>query len=438
MKFAYLEEFGENKAPSPPSLPPSPPVEPKLEFETVYTKLGGLTSVNSIAVNNSGVYVAVGKGLNPIIVSKDYGKTWKGYGKNFNLNNEAYDVIWNGTNFLVGGKGINIFSSTDGMSWTPTKTNLKTINSIACNNTTCFAIGTPNSDVSTGFIESINNGKTWNTSKSINITTLLTKTLACSSNENVCIAGGFGMYYYNKQKSSNGTWTYVRNSFKYLSPCNSIAYGNGIFVAVGKSMFSNKTIFQSSEAKAGINTWRPAKYTEGGNDVNITEFSECKTVVWSVKDKCFIVFGTLVSTSKGGCGNLGWTYSSDGINWAKPTEIPFKQPPNNIIWNNKNKNWLVTNNVSTPQSPPSPPASNYSCKIFEGKFHCESVPTGKFTSKSDCESQCPPKGPSPGPGPSPSPGPKSNIALIIILIVSSVIALIVIIFLMYKYKFLKF
>lgn len=105
-----------------------------------------LNQGNGIACKDN-ICCAVGQNdnVNTMAISKDSGVTWTGLGKK--IFDEGKSVNWNGKNWIAtgskAGKGV-IAYSTDAENWTvatPSSSSFNTINSAACNNTFCAAVG---------------------------------------------------------------------------------------------------------------------------------------------------------------------------------------------------------------------------------------------------------------------------------------------------------
>jgi hypothetical protein len=195
------------------------------------------TSVNGIAYGN-GIWVAVGNTGSPsnnIAYSID-GSNWNtangdsfgGYG-----NKVAYG---NGNFIAVGYQGCNvatIYTSTDGINWS---SNATTLTSELLSITYGPGVWITNS-YNTIYISS-DNGNTWGS-----IGTLLSIKKIIYADETVA-ATTSGIYYSADQGSSFGSI-----SGSNLNSATSIAYGNGVYIAVGTIGISN-VIMKSS----GVNT----------------------------------------------------------------------------------------------------------------------------------------------------------------------------------------
>lgn len=74
------------------------------------------TVANAVACNGS-VVVVVGKGINFMAYSTDFGVSFTGV-TGSGLTNDGFSVEWCGTHWVAGGKGNQIVRSTDGITWT--------------------------------------------------------------------------------------------------------------------------------------------------------------------------------------------------------------------------------------------------------------------------------------------------------------------------------
>jgi hypothetical protein len=108
---------------------------------TTWTGLGSTIfskEMNSIAYNGTDTYVAVGRGTNT--VAYRYGGVWTGLGSTFFT--AGYSAQWQNNKFYITGKDGYMYSSSDGISWSPFNVPfLKGAYDIAYGNETWVAVG---------------------------------------------------------------------------------------------------------------------------------------------------------------------------------------------------------------------------------------------------------------------------------------------------------
>jgi hypothetical protein len=214
---------------------------------------------------------------------------------------EAYGlgIAWNGSYWVAVGTGGSA-KSTDGLNWSPTTTifgGREGVNGIAWNGSYWVAVGRSLDNPNT--IAKSPDAITWEISSNNPFNSLGSYVKRVAWNGRYWVAVGHDSgYSVTIARSPDGlNWTAANNPFPSGARANDVAYGNGLWVAVGNLL----TIATSYDGLI----WTAANNTFGSG--------EARGVAWN--GSLWVVVGS-------GTGNsLAIATSTDGLNWTRATNI---------------------------------------------------------------------------------------------------------------------
>ena len=220
-----------------------------------------------------------------------------------------------GTRFFVGTAG-GVSTSMALLSWTTATTGLNTMTGLATFSNTIFLTGSNTSGYNT--IQQTTDGTTFTS-----VTSALRRTndIAYGDSPTVFVAVGLdsaGTIAYSL--NSQSSYTILTQGTQFVGGMgNAVAYGNGVFVAVGFATSSNRTILTSPN---------------GSNfDSNAFGFpGSATTGAWDVAfgRNTFVVVGDSAADPN----QYGIRISTDGGTWIGPSGIPLAYSGRKVVYGN--------------------------------------------------------------------------------------------------------
>ena len=297
------------------------------------------TTVSDVYWNGT-IWVGVGSGRNTLGYSYD-GINWIGIGATI-FSTSGNNVYYSTTNslWIATGTGTNtIATSVDGINWTGRGTTVFTTvgGKMTYYNNLLIGVGSGSS-----MIASSTNGISWDTNARIRTG----RTVAYINNQ--WIVGGDGATFATSTDGNN--WRDFKPTVTNgLTTCYSIAYGNGIWVAVGKDGWSYGKIMYSTD---GINwtvsasnvfgmngyVYKVAYGQDGsGNGLWVAVGSGANTIATSTDGITWIGRGSIFGTARGvAYGNGLWVAVGQGTNAMGANSIATST--NGFTWTIRNSN----------------------------------------------------------------------------------------------------
>lgn len=240
-------------------------------WETLTTSSNYTLNICTSIKWNGKIFVAIGRGVNTDILTSTDGKTW--IETNAKFTGLGSDVEWNGEMWVAVGFGnISILTSMDGNTWTraPAIPYCTAMYGVAYFNGRWVATGTDNGYFGVNLYS--DDGKTWIATSGVNfgysgngvVAGLINgKTTWVAVGQQIGSGGGTNTIMYSLD---NGvTWLFSTGT-KFDVTGTSVAYHDGLFIAVGQNTNKENSILYSND---GI-VWKQtigSSFTDYGDNI---------------------------------------------------------------------------------------------------------------------------------------------------------------------------